>query len=217
MACFRNAAAHLEPGGLRDRGLRAGAATAPAGRDRVAFTSARAARLRQVRPRDPGRVPPLHRWATARERSIPFRYVWPAELDLMARLAGLALRERWAAGNASRSRATASTRLGLGENGGLESARGRSATRGLRLRASLPPSEGWFVVNVRDAEWGSVAGRRRRLRVSGSECTFEGRESKFRQSPSGSTSSSRASRTVSTTPSPRRRTSSCCRGSARCS
>lgn len=27
-------------------------------------------------------------------RSIPFRYVWPAELDLMARLAGLRLRER---------------------------------------------------------------------------------------------------------------------------
>jgi SAM-dependent methyltransferase len=29
-------------------------------------------------------------------RSIPFRYVWPSELDLMARLAGLALVERWA-------------------------------------------------------------------------------------------------------------------------
>ncbi|MFF0015801.1 class I SAM-dependent DNA methyltransferase [Streptomyces sp. NPDC005374] len=28
-------------------------------------------------------------------RSIPFRYVWPAELDLMARLAGMRLRERW--------------------------------------------------------------------------------------------------------------------------
>ncbi|WP_030558884.1 class I SAM-dependent DNA methyltransferase [Streptomyces aureocirculatus] len=27
--------------------------------------------------------------------SIPFRYVWPAELDLMARLAGLRLRDRW--------------------------------------------------------------------------------------------------------------------------
>jgi SAM-dependent methyltransferase len=27
--------------------------------------------------------------------SIPFRYVWPSELDLMARLAGLGLRERW--------------------------------------------------------------------------------------------------------------------------
>jgi SAM-dependent methyltransferase len=27
--------------------------------------------------------------------SIPFRYVWPAELDLMAELAGLTLHERW--------------------------------------------------------------------------------------------------------------------------
>ena len=27
--------------------------------------------------------------------TIPFRYVWPAELDLMAQLAGLRLRERW--------------------------------------------------------------------------------------------------------------------------
>ena len=27
---------------------------------------------------------------------MPFRYVWPAELDLMARLAGMRLRARWA-------------------------------------------------------------------------------------------------------------------------
>lgn len=27
--------------------------------------------------------------------SMPFRYVWPSELDLMARMAGLRLRERW--------------------------------------------------------------------------------------------------------------------------
>jgi len=27
--------------------------------------------------------------------SAPYRYVWPSELDLMARLAGLSLRERW--------------------------------------------------------------------------------------------------------------------------
>jgi SAM-dependent methyltransferase len=27
--------------------------------------------------------------------SMPFRYVWPAELDLMARLAGMTLRDRW--------------------------------------------------------------------------------------------------------------------------
>ncbi len=31
-----------------------------------------------------------------RRNSVPFRYVWPAELDLMARLAGMRLRERWA-------------------------------------------------------------------------------------------------------------------------
>ena len=28
--------------------------------------------------------------------SVPFRYVWPAELDLMAQIAGLRLRDRWA-------------------------------------------------------------------------------------------------------------------------
>jgi len=28
--------------------------------------------------------------------TFPGRYIWPSELDLMARLAGLTLRERWA-------------------------------------------------------------------------------------------------------------------------
>ena len=28
--------------------------------------------------------------------TMPFRYVWPSELDLMAELAGLSLSERWA-------------------------------------------------------------------------------------------------------------------------
>ena len=32
------------------------------------------------------------RW---RRSSGPFRYVWPAEMDLMARMAGMRLRERW--------------------------------------------------------------------------------------------------------------------------
>ena len=31
-----------------------------------------------------------------REVRTPFRYVWPSELDLMARLAGMSLRDRWA-------------------------------------------------------------------------------------------------------------------------
>jgi SAM-dependent methyltransferase len=34
--------------------------------------------------------------ATYRRNSVPFRYAWPAELDLMARLAGMHLVERWA-------------------------------------------------------------------------------------------------------------------------
>jgi SAM-dependent methyltransferase len=39
-----------------------------------------------------------HYWieaGTVEVFSPPFRYVWPSELDLMARLAGLTLRERW--------------------------------------------------------------------------------------------------------------------------
>ena len=31
----------------------------------------------------------------AERNSVPFRYVWPAELDLMAELAGMRLRDRW--------------------------------------------------------------------------------------------------------------------------
>ena len=30
-----------------------------------------------------------------RQVSMPFRYVWPSELDLMARLAGMSPRDRW--------------------------------------------------------------------------------------------------------------------------
>jgi hypothetical protein len=40
-----------------------------------------------------------HYWAVDGKLEVfspPFRYVWPAELDLMARLAGMSLRERWA-------------------------------------------------------------------------------------------------------------------------
>ena len=32
----------------------------------------------------------------AERLSVPFRYAWPSELDLMAELAGMRLRERWA-------------------------------------------------------------------------------------------------------------------------
>jgi hypothetical protein len=33
---------------------------------------------------------------TGQFRRIPFRYAWPAEMDLMARLAGMRLKHRWA-------------------------------------------------------------------------------------------------------------------------
>ena len=43
-----------------------------------------------------------HYWVAAGRGevvSMPFRYVWPAELDLMARIAGMSLRERWGGWN----------------------------------------------------------------------------------------------------------------------
>jgi len=99
VACFGNAARHLEPGGcfvieVEVPELR----RLPPGQDvlpwqvtptRWAFdvydTATQAMSSNYVRVTD-GR---------GEYRSIPFRYVWPSELDLMARLAGMRLRDRW--------------------------------------------------------------------------------------------------------------------------
>jgi hypothetical protein len=47
----------------------------------------------------PGQISWSHHWVEVDGRlvrhSAPYRYVWPSELDLMARLAGLRLRDRW--------------------------------------------------------------------------------------------------------------------------
>ena len=100
VACFRNAATHLQPGGcfvieVMVPDLR----KLPAGQNAVPFqvtegrwafdvydtaTQAMSSNYVEV---SGGR---------GEYRSIPFRYVWPAELDLMAQLAGMRLRERWA-------------------------------------------------------------------------------------------------------------------------
>jgi SAM-dependent methyltransferase len=40
-------------------------------------------------------VPALQRLLPGETLSAPFRYVWPSELNLMARLAGMRVRERW--------------------------------------------------------------------------------------------------------------------------
>ncbi|MFF7053347.1 class I SAM-dependent DNA methyltransferase [Streptomyces griseorubiginosus] len=98
--CFRNVAAHLEPGGTfvievsvpQLRRLPPGQNAVPfhVGETRLGFdtydTATQAMASHHVRVVD-GR---------GSFRSIPFRYVWPAELDLMARLAGMRLRDRWA-------------------------------------------------------------------------------------------------------------------------
>ena len=99
VACFGNAAAHLEPGGcfvieVRVPELR----RLPPGQDilpwhvsqeRVVFYSYDVT-TQSMR----GHYVDLA-GARGEYSTIPFRYVWPAELDLMARLAGLRLRERW--------------------------------------------------------------------------------------------------------------------------
>ena len=52
--------------------------------------------------------------------TMPFRYVWQAELDLMARLAGMRLHNRWErSGPAPLHQREQPARLGLGEPGPL--------------------------------------------------------------------------------------------------
>jgi SAM-dependent methyltransferase len=99
VACFQNVAAHLAPGGcfVIEVGV-PGLQSLPPGETvrafavtptRLGFDEYDVARQGLVSHHyrvEDGRLE-LH--------SIPFRYVWPAELDLMARLAGMTLRERW--------------------------------------------------------------------------------------------------------------------------
>jgi hypothetical protein len=100
VACFANAAAHLEPGGsfvveVMVPELR----HLPPGENVRAFA---------VTPTHLGfdevtdfveqRSWSHHYWmldGRIETFSAPFRYVWPSELDLMAQLAGLRPRERW--------------------------------------------------------------------------------------------------------------------------
>jgi hypothetical protein len=47
-----------------------------------------------------GQIAWSHHWIAAHgqlvRHSAPYRYVWPSELDLMGRLTGFRLRDRWA-------------------------------------------------------------------------------------------------------------------------
>jgi len=100
VACFRNAAAHLRPGGcfLVEVGVPA-LRQLPPGQTAVPFRVGPAGWGFDVYDVATQSMTSHHvdvADGRAAVLSIPFRYVWPAELDLMAELAGLRLRERWA-------------------------------------------------------------------------------------------------------------------------
>jgi hypothetical protein len=97
--CFRNAAAHLEPGGHFVIEV-----VVP---DLQRLPPGETVRAFKVTPTHLGfdqidvatQTSISHHYFMVDGRletfSSPFRYVWPSELDLMARLAGMTLRERW--------------------------------------------------------------------------------------------------------------------------
>ena len=99
-ACFANAAAHLAPGGafLVEVGLPP-LRRLPPGETRLVFDhSAEHWGLDEFDFASQD-FTSHHIWkkdGAVKELSIPMRYVWPSELDLMARLAGLQLERRWA-------------------------------------------------------------------------------------------------------------------------
>jgi SAM-dependent methyltransferase len=99
VACFRNVAAHLEPGGcfVIEVGV-PDLQRLPPGETIHAFhVSETRWGLDEYDVAIQGLTSHHFEIVDGRlERtSIPFRYAWPAELDLMAELAGMSLRERW--------------------------------------------------------------------------------------------------------------------------
>jgi hypothetical protein len=99
VACFRNVAAQLEPGGcfVIEVGV-PGLQRLPPGETIRAFhVSESGWGLDEYDVAIQGLTSHHFELVDGRlERlSVPFRYAWPAEFDLMAQLAGMRLRERW--------------------------------------------------------------------------------------------------------------------------
>ncbi len=98
-ACFRNVAAHLEPGGafVIEVGVPDLQRLPPGETVRPFDVSVDHLGFDEYDIASQGLT--SHHWSLVDGRwerlSIPFRYVWPAELDLMAQLAGMRLRDRW--------------------------------------------------------------------------------------------------------------------------
>jgi SAM-dependent methyltransferase len=99
VACFRNAAAHLRPGGrfLVELGV-PDLRRLPPGRDAVIFESGDGRMGVDTYEVTQHLVSHHFRYGAGTEAQLfrsRHRYAWPAELDLMARLAGLELEHRW--------------------------------------------------------------------------------------------------------------------------
>jgi SAM-dependent methyltransferase len=99
VACFGNAAAHLEPGGcfVIEVGVPALQWLPPGETARVFHISETRWGIDEYDVAAQGLR--SHHFevidGNVQHSSVPFRYVWPSELDLMAQLAGMSLRERW--------------------------------------------------------------------------------------------------------------------------
>jgi SAM-dependent methyltransferase len=99
VACFQNVAAHLAPGGcfVIEVGVPALQRLPPGETVRAFTVSATRLGFDEYDVASQGLI--SHHYTVVDGElevvSMPFRYVWPAELDLMARLAGMRLRERW--------------------------------------------------------------------------------------------------------------------------
>jgi SAM-dependent methyltransferase len=99
VACFRNVAAHLEPGGrfVIEVGVPDLRRLPPGERFVVFDASATHWGIDEYDVANQGLI--SHHFqvvdGSVQPSSGPFRYVWPAELDLMAEMAGMTLSERW--------------------------------------------------------------------------------------------------------------------------
>jgi SAM-dependent methyltransferase len=99
VACFQNAAAHLQPGGcfVIETGVPQLQRLPPGETVRAFALIPTHLGFDEYDVATQGLI--SHHYQIEDGRldvdSLPLRYVWPSELDLMARLAGMTLRERW--------------------------------------------------------------------------------------------------------------------------
>jgi SAM-dependent methyltransferase len=99
VTCFQNVAAHLEPGGcfVIEVGVPSLQRLPPGETVRAFAVTPTYLGFDEFDVVNQGLI--SHHYTVEagnlQLHSVPFRYVWPSELDLMARIAGMRLRERW--------------------------------------------------------------------------------------------------------------------------